>query len=79
MRNCWAITVHNSQGSTFTEVAIDSKDICKKVATKSLHFARIFPAQKAKFVKEYRDSVRATNQLYYVGASRARSRVFVVR
>ncbi|MCL1475358.1 AAA family ATPase [Argonema antarcticum A004/B2] len=79
MRNCWAITVHNSQGSTFTEVAIDSKDICKKVATKSLYFARLFPAQKSKFVKEYRDSVRAANQLYYVGASRARSRVFVVR
>lgn len=79
MQNCWAITVHNSQGSTFTEVGIDSKDICKKIATKLLHFARIFPDKKAKFIKEYRDSIRATNQLYYVGASRARNRVFAIR
>lgn len=27
VRNCWALTVHNSQGSTFEEVGIDGKDI----------------------------------------------------
>ena len=30
IRNCWALTVHNSQGSTFNEVAIDGKDINTK-------------------------------------------------
>ncbi|OKH36266.1 DNA helicase [[Phormidium ambiguum] IAM M-71] len=77
MRNCWAITVHNSQGSTFIEVGIDSKDIRRKVATKLLYLARINPDRKAEYLKEYRDSVRACNQLFYVGASRARNRVFI--
>jgi len=30
IRNCWALTVHNSQGSTFSEVAIDKRDITTK-------------------------------------------------
>lgn len=77
MRNCWAITVHNSQGSTFTEVGIDSSDIGRKVATKLLYLAQVFPCQKAKFLKEYRDSIRAHNQLMYVSCSRAKHRVFV--
>jgi hypothetical protein len=79
MRNCWAITVHNSQGSTFTEVGIDSSDIGRKVATKLLYLAQLFPSQKAQFVKEYRDSIRAHNQLMYVSCSRAKRRVFVTK
>lgn len=79
MRNCWAITVHNSQGSTFTEVGIDSSDIGRKVASKLLYLAQLFPSQKAQFVKEYRDSIRAHNQLMYVSCSRAKHRVFVTK
>ncbi len=30
VRNCWALTVHNSQGSTFEEVGIDGRDINRK-------------------------------------------------
>ncbi|WP_449420580.1 ATP-dependent DNA helicase [Phormidium nigroviride] len=79
MRNCWAITVHNSQGSTFTEVGIDSSDIGRKVATKLLYLAQVFPCQKAQFVKEYRNSIRAHNQLMYVSCSRAKHRIFVTK
>jgi len=79
MRNCWAITVHNSQGSTFTEVGIDSPDISKKVATKLLYLAQRLPSKKAQLLKEYRDSIRECNQLFYVSSSRARNRVFVIR
>ena len=79
MRNCWAITVHNSQGSTFTEVGIDSPDISKKVATKLLYLAERIPSKKDQLLKEYRDSIRECNQLFYVSSSRARNRVFVIR
>lgn len=54
IRNCYALTVHNSQGSTFDEVGIDGRDLNKN------------------------DKVRECNQLWYVAASRARRRVFVV-
>ncbi|MBW4573539.1 MAG: AAA family ATPase [Tolypothrix carrinoi HA7290-LM1] len=54
IRNCYALTVHNSQGSTFDEVGIDGRDLNKN------------------------DKVSECNQLWYVAASRARRRVFIV-
>ena len=60
VRPCFALTVHNSQGSTFNEVAIDAEDLSKRAADGKL------------------SSIRETNSLWYVAASRARQRVFVV-
>jgi len=79
LRNCWALTVHNAQGSTFREVGIDSNDISKKVATQFLYLAQHLPNQKLDFLREYRNSVLACNQLYYVSCSRAKNRVFIIR
>ncbi len=31
IRNCFALTVHNSQGSTFLEAGIDGKDLSKRL------------------------------------------------
>lgn len=56
--NCYALTVHNSQGSTFKEVGIDGANINLKAKIKN-------------------GSVRECNQLWYVAASRAQTRIFV--
>jgi hypothetical protein len=68
VRNCFALTVHNSQGSTFLEVGIDGKDLSKR-----LHPERGDDSQAvlAKF--------REFNRLYYVASSRARQRIFIIR
>ena len=61
IRPCFALTVHNSQGSTFDEVAIDANDLNKRAADGKL------------------SSVRELNRLWYVGATRAKERVFIVK
>ena len=61
VRPCFALTVHNSQGSTFDEVAIDANDLNKRGLDGKL------------------SSVRELNRLWYVGSTRARKRVFIVK
>lgn len=51
----------------------------KKVATKFLYLAQHLPKQKLEFMSDYRNSVLACNQLYYVSCSRAKNRVFIIR
>ncbi|MGB5634788.1 MAG: AAA family ATPase, partial [Waterburya sp.] len=53
--NCYALTVHNSQGSTFSEGAIDSKDLLKRLY--------VGDELERKKLKEY-------HRLWYVGSSR---------
>jgi AAA domain len=67
VRNCFAITVHNSQGSTFLECGVDGQDLSKRLNPEPGDIA------KARLAK-----VREHNRLWYVGASRARCRVLVV-
>ncbi|MBP0018854.1 MAG: AAA family ATPase [Cyanobacteria bacterium SBLK] len=59
--NCFALTVHNSQGSTFDEGAIDGDDLLVRL------FVGNDESERRKR-KEY-------NRLWYVGASRFRHRV----
>ncbi|MEA5468582.1 hypothetical protein VB714_06850, partial [Spirulina sp. 06S082] len=59
--NCFALTIHNSQGSTFDEGAIDGDDLLVRLFVGNDESER----QKR---KEY-------NRLWYVGASRFRHRV----
>ena len=63
----------------FEKIGIDSNDISKKVTTKFLYLAQDLPNQKLDFLREYRNSVLACNQLYYVSCSRAKNRVFIIR
>jgi ATP-dependent exoDNAse (exonuclease V) alpha subunit len=64
VRPCYALTVHNSQGSTFTEVAVDGKDLS----------GRLYPQDG-----EYRlKAMQEHNRLWYVGVSRASDRAWVV-
>ena len=58
--NCYSLTVHNSQGSTFEQGVIDSKDLRKRlyVGDESLH----------KKLKEY-------HRLWYVGSSRMQKKL----
>jgi hypothetical protein len=67
VRNCFAITVHNSQGSTFLECGVDGQDLSK----------RLNP-ERGDTAKDLLAKVREHNRLWYVGASRARCRVLVV-
>jgi energy-coupling factor transporter ATP-binding protein EcfA2 len=60
VRPCFALTVHNSQGSTFNEVGIDGNDLSKRAVDGRL------------------SSIRETNSLWYVAASRAREKILVV-
>jgi exodeoxyribonuclease-5 len=62
--NCISLTVHNSQGSTFEEGAVDSNDLIKR-----LFVGEETEPQKR---KEY-------NRLWYVGSSRFRQRVLFLR
>lgn len=64
INNCFALTIHNSQGSTFDEVGIDGSDL----------FSRLLIGQdlsSQQKLKEY-------HRLYYVGASRCRYRILFV-
>lgn len=67
VRNCFAITVHNSQGSTFLECGIDGQDFSK----------RLNP-ERGDTAKDRLSKVKEHNRLWYVGASRARCRILVV-
>ncbi|MBW4475175.1 MAG: hypothetical protein KME45_33075 [Stenomitos rutilans HA7619-LM2] len=67
VRNCFAITVHNSQGSTFLECGVDGQDLSK----------RLNP-ERDDTVKDLLAKVKEHNRLWYVGASRARRRILVV-
>jgi exodeoxyribonuclease-5 len=62
--NCFALTIHNSQGSTFDEVGIDGSNLSSRL----LIGKDLSSTQK---LKEY-------HQLYYVGASRCRYRILFV-
>lgn len=64
VRNCWALTVHNSQGSTFKEVGIDGKDI----NTKNWIDRKNWGANA---------SSKGCNQLWYVATSRAEKKVLI--
>jgi exodeoxyribonuclease-5 len=58
--NCFALTIHNSQGSTFDEGAIDSNDLMTRL------FVGDEPRKRK--LKEY-------HRLWYVAASRMRNRI----
>lgn len=59
--NCFALTVHNSQGNTFIEGAIDGKDL----------YTRLFVGEESR-----RQKLREYHRLWYVAASRMQHRVF---
>jgi exodeoxyribonuclease-5 len=61
--NCFALTIHNSQGSTFDEGAIDSNDLMTRL------FVGDEPRKRK--LKEY-------HRLWYVAASRMRNRILFV-
>jgi hypothetical protein len=64
VRPCYALTVHNAQGSTFTQAAVDGSDIAK----------RLYPQEGESELK----AMREHNRLWYAAASRASKRLFVV-
>ena len=61
--NCYALTVHQSQGSTFEEGAIDGDDLVK----------RLFVGQESEPQKR-----KEYNRLWYVAISRFQQRLFLV-
>jgi hypothetical protein len=60
VENCYCLTVHCSQGSTFDECGIDGRDIYKRLLVGEESFGRKF--------KEY-------HRLWYVAASRVREKI----
>ncbi|ACK73892.1 DNA helicase, putative (plasmid) [Gloeothece citriformis PCC 7424] len=62
--NCYALTVHNSQGSTFTEGAVDGDDIHK----------RLYVGEESRKFKE-----KEFLRLWYVASSRFRKRLLFCR
>jgi energy-coupling factor transporter ATP-binding protein EcfA2 len=68
VRNCFALTVHNSQGSTFLEAGIDGQDLSKRLNPEKGDDSKAILAK----IKEF-------NRLYYVASSRARKRILVVK
>ena len=64
VRPCYALTVHNSQGSTFEKVIIDGVDLAGRLYCQN-------GETKTKAFKEH-------NRLWYVGASRASTKLVVV-
>jgi len=66
VRPCFALTVHNSQGSTFREVGIDGADLSKRLTPDRADT----PIERKAKVKEH-------NRLWYVSASRAQQRVLI--
>jgi exodeoxyribonuclease-5 len=63
--NCFALTIHNSQGSTFDEGGVDGNDI----------LTRLFVGESD---ESYQQKLREHNRLYYVGNSRFRHRVLFI-
>ena len=61
--NCFALTVHNSQGSTFAQGAVDGKDLAKRL--------RVGSESARQRLKEY-------NRLWYVAASRFQQRLLFI-
>ncbi|AFZ28360.1 homing endonuclease-like protein (plasmid) [Cylindrospermum stagnale PCC 7417] len=68
VRNCFALTVHNSQGSTFLEAGIDGQDLSKRLNPERGDNSNSVLAK-----------IREFNRLYYVASSRARQRILVIR
>ena len=62
--NCFALTIHNSQGSTFDEGAIDGNDI----------LTRLFVGDNESEQQKRREH----NRLWYVGSSRFRQRLLFI-
>jgi exodeoxyribonuclease-5 len=60
VENCYCLTVHSSQGSTFDECGIDGRDISKRLFVGEESFSRK--------LKEY-------HRLWYVAASRVRKKI----
>lgn len=58
--NCYSLTIHNSQGSTFEQGVIDSKDLFKRLYVGN--------ESKRKKLKEY-------HRLWYVGSSRMQNKL----
>jgi hypothetical protein len=63
--NCFALTIHNSQGSTFDEGGVDGNDI----------LTRLFVGESD---ESYQQKLKEHNRLYYVGNSRFRHRVLFI-
>lgn len=62
--NCFALTIHNSQGSTFDQVGIDGDDLLTRLLVGD-------DMNDKEKIKEY-------HRLWYVGASRCRQRLLFV-
>jgi len=62
VRSCYALTIHNSQGSTYDEAAIDAIDVRMRL--------NVGDGSKAFRIAEY-------NRLHYVGSSRAKQRILI--
>lgn len=62
--NCMALTIHNSQGSTFDEGAVDSNDLR----------IRLFVGEESQ-----RQKRKEYNRLWYVGSSRFRQRLLFLK
>jgi hypothetical protein len=60
VENCYCLTVHCSQGSTFEECGIDGKDIYK----------RLFVGEES-----FRQKLKEYHRLWYVSASRVREKI----
>ncbi len=58
--NCYSLTVHNSQGSTFEQGVIDSQDLLKRLY--------VGDESEQKKLKEY-------HRLWYVGSSRMQKKL----
>jgi hypothetical protein len=68
LRSCFALTVHNSQGSTFLEVGIDGQDLSKRLNREQGDDSKTVLAK-----------IREFNRLFYVASSRPRNRILVIR
>ena len=62
--NCFALTIHNSQGSTFDEGAVDGNDLLTRLCVGD--------------DESYQQKLKEYHRLWYVGASRFRQRVFFI-
>lgn len=69
VRPCYSLTVHNSQGSTFSEVGIDQSDLEKQL--------RI--ATRGKSGDELMEAIAEGNRLWYVALTRSKEGIWMAQ